>query len=93
MRPGRRRSRRRTESLLGYRLPAAGGTCAGRRGSGTGGHSLTRIRMILAQPETVDKIQATVDTVHQHGAAAGYKAYFSQNGLSEARAGLLGVVG
>jgi hypothetical protein len=38
--------------------------------------------MILVRPDAADKIQATVDTVRQHGAAAGYKAYFSQNKLS-----------
>ena len=39
--------------------------------------------MILAQPDAADKIQATDDTVRQHGAAAGYKAYFSRNRLSQ----------
>jgi hypothetical protein len=52
-------------------------------GSGTSGRSLARIRVILGQPNAADKIQATVDAVRLHGAAAGYRGYFSYNRLSQ----------
>lgn len=45
-----------------------------------GRRSLARIRTILAQPDAAHKIQATVDTVRQHGAAAGYKSYSARTG-------------